>query len=211
MRACEVRRATANDVAEVARVFRDCFPDSIERLFPGSPPAWVVESLMGFVIEAEPGCCSVALDRNGEIAGYCMAVASMPRMWLRAPLSGRMWALLGAVLTGKIRIGLRGMGMVLRDKAAFIASFRSFLRRGTGQILSVGVSPAARGRGVGERLVRSGLSHLRSSGVRAVKLEVRPDNEAAMRLYCRVGFVRVATTRDTWGPWLVMSMELDGQ
>ncbi len=196
------------DAPAVARVFRECFADSIERLFPGGVPSWVTERLMAFVIGAEPGCCSVALCEDEEIVGYCISVASMSRIWCRALISRTMWGLLGAVLTGRIRIGLSQIGLMARDKRAFLFSFRSFLADRTGQILSVGVAAGSRGRGLGARLVRAGLSHLRAMRVREVKLEVRPDNEPALRLYRRLGFTEVGGTRDSRGEWLVMWMKL---
>ncbi len=208
MSGIEVRTATVRDGAAVAQVFRDCFPDSVERLFPSGAPPWVTERLMEFVIEVEPGGCSVALYEDGEIVGYCISVASMLRLWCRALINRKMWGLFGAVLTGRIRIGLDQLGLIARDKTAFVASFRAFLGGKTGQILSVGVSPLARGRGLGTKLVRAGLCHLRARGATEVKLEVRPDNEAAMRLYQNLGFARVGDTRDSRGAWLVMSMDL---
>ncbi len=56
-------------------------------------------------------------------------------------------------------------------------------------IISMWVSPHARGQGVGERLARAAIEFAREVGFPAVKLEVVDTNIAAVRLYERLGFV----------------------
>lgn len=60
------------------------------------------------------------------------------------------------------------------------------------------VSPAARGRGVGEALVRACLERARSRGRTRMMLSSQPGMRAAHRLYERLGFTR-APERD-WSP-----------
>lgn len=55
-------------------------------------------------------------------------------------------------------------------------------------IEDVVVDAGARGRGVGEALVRVALDRARALGARSVDLTSRPDREAANRLYRRLGF-----------------------
>ena len=65
----------------------------------------------------------------------------------------------------------------------------------TGEILTVGVIPAARRRGVGRRLLTELLDEARSRGAAEVFLEVRADNEAAQTLYRVEGFSVVGLRR----------------
>ncbi|SNT12576.1 Ribosomal protein S18 acetylase RimI [Asanoa hainanensis] len=58
----------------------------------------------------------------------------------------------------------------------------------TVELISVWVSPAGRGRGVGDALVEALASWATESGVPSLKLAVRTDNAAARRLYERTGF-----------------------
>ncbi|MFJ7996825.1 GNAT family N-acetyltransferase [Streptomyces sp. NPDC096310] len=60
---------------------------------------------------------------------------------------------------------------------------------GTYELRSVWVSPHARGRGVADRLIAAVRTWARTSGATALKLAVFPDNEAALALYRRNGFV----------------------
>lgn len=59
---------------------------------------------------------------------------------------------------------------------------------GEGEIISVGVRPPARRRGIGAHLVAAALSHAKSLDVRRLALEVAEDNAAAVGLYRRQGF-----------------------
>lgn len=62
-----------------------------------------------------------------------------------------------------------------------------------GRIYSVAVSPACRGRGVGEALLAAAEEAARTRGRSTMRLEVRPDNAAAIRLYEKHGYRRFGT------------------
>jgi ribosomal protein S18 acetylase RimI-like enzyme len=55
------------------------------------------------------------------------------------------------------------------------------------------VDEAARGRGIGERLVREAIRIAREQGAAAVELTSHPSRAAANRLYRRIGFARRET------------------
>lgn len=59
------------------------------------------------------------------------------------------------------------------------------------EILTVGVVPAARRRGIARRLIAALLAEATRCGARAAFLEVRIDNEAAQALYRSEGFDRL--------------------
>ncbi|MBL6749813.1 MAG: GNAT family N-acetyltransferase [Nevskia sp.] len=56
------------------------------------------------------------------------------------------------------------------------------------RIYSVVVAPQARGRRLGERLVRAAEAQARRMGLAAMSLEVRADNAAARALYAKLGY-----------------------
>ncbi|HEY1428233.1 MAG TPA: GNAT family N-acetyltransferase [Candidatus Tumulicola sp.] len=60
---------------------------------------------------------------------------------------------------------------------------------GSALLISMWVAPFARGRGVGDALVRSVIEWARDAGVTAVKLDVVTTNSPAIELYRRNGFV----------------------
>ena len=65
-----------------------------------------------------------------------------------------------------------------------------------GGVLGMALRPAFRGRGLGERLVTTTLTAARTFGLKRVELTVRGDNDRAIRLYERVGFVREGERRN---------------
>ena len=67
-----------------------------------------------------------------------------------------------------------------------------FFRKGSAlaRLYSLATAPEARGQGVGSALLLAADDAVRRRGCRALKLEVRTDNDAAIRLYERHGFRR---------------------
>jgi ribosomal-protein-alanine N-acetyltransferase len=63
------------------------------------------------------------------------------------------------------------------------------------EILTVGVVPTARRRGIGAQLVAELLVESRRRGAEQVFLDVRADNEDAQRIYERAGFTSVGRRR----------------
>ncbi len=60
---------------------------------------------------------------------------------------------------------------------------------GTGEVYVVGLGSGYRGEGLGVPLLQTGLDHLKEAGSSQVILYVEADNEAAVKLYRRMGFV----------------------
>jgi len=62
-------------------------------------------------------------------------------------------------------------------------------------VMNVAVAPGERRKGVARELVRALCERLADRGVESLTLEVRPSNEAALRLYDQEGFRRVGRRR----------------
>ena len=69
---------------------------------------------------------------------------------------------------------------------------------GAATIRMLGVAPAARGRGIGQALVRSCVSEATRDGAARIRLDTRTSMTSAQRLYERLGFER-APDHD-WSP-----------
>ncbi len=207
-----IRRGEPRDAASVAALFAAAFGDSISHVFPDGVPLHVLEDLMLFILKHDPWACHVAVECRSDgdlVLGYCLSPASMPRLWVRAFISGDILRIIWRVLTRQFPVNWRQLRTLSRNKVSFLDSFRVVRFSGRAQILSVAVSPEAQGHGVGTRLVKNALASLRRQKVSAVKLEVRPDNEPALKLYENLGFRRWGTTEDSQGTWLVMMKELE--
>ena len=64
----------------------------------------------------------------------------------------------------------------------------------TALLVAMYVAPAARGHGIGERLVNAVVAQARADGASRVRLHVVETNLVAERLYTRCGFVRTGET-----------------
>ncbi len=71
---------------------------------------------------------------------------------------------------------------------------------GEAEIISTGVLPEMRGRGVGGALVAEFSARMQARGATALFLEVAVDNAAALSLYKRLGFVSVGLRKAYYAP-----------
>jgi ribosomal protein S18 acetylase RimI-like enzyme len=76
--------------------------------------------------------------------------------------------------------------------------YREISREGEGEFRMLAVAPHARGRGIGEALVRFCIERSRHVGDERMVLCTQKENATAIRLYVRLGFVRLPE-RD-WSP-----------
>jgi ribosomal-protein-alanine N-acetyltransferase len=82
--------------------------------------------------------------------------------------------------------------LVAVDGSGLLGKAVVFLRSNSdiARLYSIAVARAARGRGIGEALVRAIERTARALGRRRLRLEVRQDNAGAIRLYERLGYRR---------------------
>lgn len=67
-----------------------------------------------------------------------------------------------------------------------------FLPRRTGMIYELYLREAFRGRGIATAAARQAIGELREAGVSRLQLEIMEGNEAALRLWTRLGFTKVS-------------------
>jgi ribosomal protein S18 acetylase RimI-like enzyme len=188
----------------VAAVFVEAFTDSVRHVYGRvtNPPA--VAEMFRLCLAAEPEGFFVAREA-GRILGYCFAPERVRRLWGVFFAGGFLWRWAGLFFTGRLGVGWAQIRRLLPDKFSFLGTAARTGFGGDARILSLGVSEAARGRGVGRALLEAALARFDRLGVPVVQLEVRPWNDPAVHLYDSLGFVAVGETRDTQGAWQVMS------
>jgi ribosomal protein S18 acetylase RimI-like enzyme len=200
------RTASQDDIVGIAEVYIAAFPESLTHFFGEHPPApAAVAELMRVPLLAEPGCGTVAVG-EGRIAGYCLAPAHVSR--LRSVALHNAGPFLAGWLSGRYHLGLRPLRALLADKLATWRHRRQDAYHVEAHILSVAVVPGSQGYGIGRQLLQASLRYLAAQHVPTVRLEVRPENSAAIALYRSFGFAEVGETSDSQGPWLIMIKEM---
>lgn len=63
-------------------------------------------------------------------------------------------------------------------------------------LLNIGVAAAHQGRGLGAQMLLQVMDNARQHGAGSMFLEVRPSNQAALRLYRQLGFEEIGRRRD---------------
>lgn len=204
-----VERARAADVPAIAALFTASFRDSVLHHCGRLPAPQAMQDVFSLVYEAEPAAALVARAADGSLAGYCFAPVALPRLWLRAVTGGHLFRWAWRWLTGRYGFGLHPVKVIVLNKLAFLRSAATPTKAAGARILSIAVADAWRGRGMATALMAEAMAYFRSRGVKRVRLEVRPDNAPAIKVYEHYGFAAAGYTYDSQGPWLIMMKEME--
>lgn len=157
-------------------------------------------------LKSEPDAFLVADGEKEGVVGYIFAPAHTNRLWRVALCHGFLFRWFWRWVTGRYGIGLSPVRALAVNKLDFLTSSHNREKGPSVQarILSIAVHPEHQGQGIATALCRRGLARLDSLGVRPVRLEVRPENLPAVRLYTGLEFRQVGETADSQGTWLIM-------
>ena len=84
-----------------------------------------------------------------------------------------------------------GFGLLWRNGGEPLGFILGRSNGARGEVLSLGVAPAARQRGVARALMNAAIDGVSRRGLRELYLEVAEDNDAALCLYRELGFAPV--------------------
>lgn len=200
--------ATPADLAACASVFAEAFRESISHIFKQAPSPRLIQEVFRLCYDAEPSALLVAVAGE-RVIGYVFAPVSLRRLWRAAVSRRHMVRWIGAWFRGRMRLGIAPLRILFLDKFNFVRSAVGGDLAVEARILSVAVAPEYRGRGIGSQLVRHALDRFVACGVDKVRLEVRPSNQAAVRVYENLGFRAMGTMHDSQGPWSIMLLDLN--
>lgn len=82
--------------------------------------------------------------------------------------------------------------IVCADAGAVLGYALALRRGGTARLYSIAVDGAARGRGIGTRLLKAVIKKAKDAGCDKISLEVRARSSKVIALYARHGFVKSA-------------------
>lgn len=203
-----VDNAKEDDIPAIAALFTDSFRESVIHHCGRLPHPQAMEDVFTLVYKAEPAAAFVA--RSGEkIAGYCFAPVNLPGLWVRAVTGGHIIKWAWRWITGRYGFGIHPVKIIVLNKIAFLRSAVVPSKAANARILSIAVAEDRRGQGVASRLMQAALEYFQAKQARLIRLEVRPDNTPAVRVYEKLGFVKAGTTCDSQGDWLIMFKEME--
>lgn len=201
----KIIKCSLKHILPVSDLFCRAFDDSIGFFVPNNfRISEAVTDIFTLLHHSIPEGILVAVDDKETVLGYIVVTGDIRCLWKDAFLSGFVFRALYRWLTGSYGIGMTSVIRIIRNKLFYMGFELS--TKPVGQILSIAVDPCCHGKGIGKALVDSGLDLLNSRGVDTIKLEVRPENSAALRIYSRYGFVEKGRTRDLQGEWIIMQL-----
>lgn len=200
----EVGPIRPDELPAAVRIFLEAFHDNVRLVYGDQPKPDAMLDVWAFARETEPGGFLAARTPSG-LVGYAFFTSSVKRLQRAALRRGRplVWAL--QALSGRYGVRWAQLGRLLWNKALFVGGSGRFRTSGDAQLLNIAVDEKARGGGVAKALVRAGMAYLASQGVGEVRLEVRPDNAPAIKVYRDAGYLERGRSRDIHGEWLVMT------
>jgi len=203
----EVRPAESADIPAIAAIFTESFKESVLHHCGRLPKPQAMQDVFALVYQAEPDAALIA-HSGGELIGYCFAPTRLPRLWIQAVTGGHIFRWAWRWLTGRYGFGLHPLKVILINKLAFFRSAVKPTLSANARILSIAVSSGWRGQGVASSLLAAAVEYFRLRGAGRVRLEVRPDNAPAVKVYQNYGFTAGGFTYDSQGPWLIMFKEM---
>lgn len=204
----KIIRCRIEHIPQVVDIFCKAFSSSITFFTPITPKIKeAITDVFVLLLHCFRESFFIAVDKLGRVQGYIIVTDNIKRLWLETLRSGFLFKILFKWIFQKYGITPVTALKVVLNKMCFIIFETT--TGGGGQILSVAVNPKEQGRGIGKKMVAAGINYLKSLGLKTVKLEVRPNNLAALKLYSKHGFRQIGKTRDLQGEWLIMSAELN--
>ena len=176
--AVTTRLAVPGDAAALAELHMETLPGDVSDFTPLG--RGIVRRFYANAIERRAATACVAADADGSLLGFVLITPDISALFPRSLLAGT-----GDIL--RFVLGANPFGLA----RAVIAKLTS----GTAQVPAVpelvylGVSVRARGRGVGAALMDAAHAEFRRQGITHYELNVHEGNVAAVKLYLTKGLV----------------------
>jgi ribosomal-protein-alanine N-acetyltransferase len=194
--------AQAHHLEKVADIFYRAFHDSIVFFADANDKTrGALEDVFALLLQALGPGFMVAVEED-KVVGYIVMAEDIRRLWIKSISSGSLLKMAVRTLAGKYGLKLSTLYKIVKNKLLYMKFEVTTLT--AAQILSVAVDPKHQSRGIGKSLIAEGLRYIDDLGIDRIKLEVRPENTAALKTYQKFGFVSRGIARDLQGDWIVM-------
>ncbi|MDI9484116.1 MAG: N-acetyltransferase [Bacillota bacterium] len=198
-----VDRGSPEDAREMAKLYCQAFPESVEFFF-GRKSAKLLLDLMELtfrLIFHWGGEALLLKDEGGQAVGYCLYLSAE-----QARLQRRWGKALTCLARLAAKVAPSELLRLLHNQLTMARSAESTRKipKTKAEILSIAISPACQGQGLGTLLLEKVLQRIKNQ---PVILNVRANNESGKRLYAAAGFSAYGTTKDLLGEWIMLIRE----
>lgn len=195
--------AQSAHIREITNIFCEAFVDSIQYFtLINDKLKKAFQDIFDFLQEEQGQGFFVAVSERGEVLGYIVMIDDAKNMWKSAITSGFILKIIKNYIAGEYGLDFETIYNIIRNKL-FYMKFEMGTKP-SAQLLSIAVHPKYHGKGIGRKLIARGLQYIESLGIERIKLEVRPENIPALKLYESFGFCPIGQAQDLQGAWVVM-------
>ncbi|WP_291423177.1 GNAT family N-acetyltransferase [Deinococcus sp.] len=193
-----IREATPADEQPIGEVAYQTgfFGESAARYFPDQrlfADLWVRPYFAG------AGRVAFVAERRGQVEGYILGAPDQA-VYTRAVLGVVFGVVLPGLLTGRYRRPWPALPYFVRGQllSSPHGDWNVFPAH-----LHLNLLAEARGFGLSRPLLERYLERLNALGVRGVQLSTTLENQVALKVYAKQGFILIASRRSAfWKPWL---------
>lgn len=192
------------EISAAVEIFFQGFGPSVRRLYGDPPKPDAMIDVWSFAREKEPGGF-LAARIGADCIGYALFTSSLGALQRAAVTSGRVvvWAM--RAISGRYGLHWGALARQLWNKMLFVGTASEYRTSGDAQLLNIAVATNARGHGAANALMQHGMRYLGAHGIEEVRLEVEPDNAAALAVYRQAGFQERGRLHNVYGDWIVMT------
>lgn len=199
--------AETRHIEQVADIFCEAFLDSINFFTRVNEDVKnAIKEMFNLLLLVYGQGFMVAIEEN-EVCGYIVMVDNIKKLWFKAITTGFFLKMAYWLVSRKIVLDGKNLLKIIKNKIFYMKFEVS--TPPSAQILSIAVAQKYRQMGIGKSLVKAGIDFIDSLCIKRIKLEVRPENTAALTTYKRFGFKQIGKTKDLQGNWLIMVRETD--
>jgi ribosomal-protein-alanine N-acetyltransferase len=197
--------AQSRHIDMVAEIFCLAFENSITFFTPMTQKVKnAIRDVFGLLHRVFGQGFLIAVENN-QVCGYIVMADDIKRLWLQAVTSGFLKRAVISTISGEYGLTLPTLYKIVQNKLLYFGF--EMTTKPSAQVLSIAVHPKCQGEGIGQKLLSKGIKYIESLGGKRIKLEARPENIAAVKIYEKHGFRTVGETKDLQGKWLIMIRE----
>jgi ribosomal protein S18 acetylase RimI-like enzyme len=196
----EIRSVKAEDLAAVAEIHLAAFPKSALTALGRS----AVRRYYDWQLTGPHQVSALCATENEQLAGFCfggvfqgamLGFLRKNRTYLALRVATHPHLAFNPLFRDRLAMGLKILRRFSRRKRQAAAIEKP--RPKAFGILSIGVSPAFQGRGIGRLLMDESEQYARLQGFPQMQLSVSPENQQAVRFYETLGWTRILQN-DVW-------------